>query len=65
LMRIITKKRLIQFGEIHPDSIDSLENWYKIVRSSSFHTPKEVIDVFNTADYVGKGRIIFNISGNK
>ncbi len=64
-MRIITKKQLIEFSEIHPDSMDSLESWYNIVKSSSFYIPKEVIDVFNTADYVGNSRFVFNISGNK
>lgn len=64
-MRIITKKRLEEFTTLHPDAVVSLKFWYDVIKNSNFYTPQEVIAVFNTADYVGNNRIVFNIARNK
>ena len=64
-MRIITKKRLEEFTALYPDSVVPLKFWYDVIKNSNFHTPQEVIAVFNTADYVGNNRIVFNIARNK
>jgi mRNA interferase HigB len=64
-MRIITKKRLEAFAALYPDAAVPLKFWYDVVKSSNFHNPQEVIAVFNTADYVGNNRIVFNIARNK
>ncbi|MFN0174727.1 MAG: type II toxin-antitoxin system HigB family toxin [Saprospiraceae bacterium] len=64
-MRIITKKRLEVFGKEYPDTKTSLKFWYDIVTANSFYSVQDVIAVFNTADYVGNERIVFNIAHNK
>ena len=64
-MRIITKKRLGEFCALYPDATVPLKFWYDVIKSNNFYTPKEVTGVFNTADYVGNNRIVFNISRNK
>lgn len=64
-MRIITKKRLEDFVEIYPDAKASLKFWYDIVATNNFYSVQEVIQVFNTADYVGNERLVFNIARNK
>jgi len=64
-MRIITKKRLEEFAALYPDAAVPLKFWYDVIKNSSFHNPQEVITVFNTADYVGNNRIVFNIARNK
>lgn len=64
-MRIITKKRLEEFAVLYPDAVVSLKFWYDVVKNNNFNTPQEVIAVFNTADYVGNNRIVFNIFRNK
>lgn len=64
-MRIITKKRLEDFSTDHPDASVSLKFWYDVIKSNNFYSPKDVIEVFNTADYVGNDRIVFNIARNK
>lgn len=64
-MRIITKKRLEEFAALYPDAAVPLKFWYDVVKNSIFHNPQEVITVFNTADYVGNNRIVFNIARNK
>lgn len=64
-MRIITKKRLEEFIAFYPDAIVPLKFWYDIIKGNSFYSPQEVTAVFNTADYVGNNRIVFNIARNK
>jgi mRNA interferase HigB len=64
-MRIITKKRLEDFIKEHPDAKTSLKFWYDIVATNNFYSVQEVIQVFNTADYVGNERLVFNIARNK
>jgi mRNA interferase HigB len=64
-MRIITKARLEAFAARYPDAAVPLKFWFDVVKSSNFLTPHEVIAVFNTADYVGNNRIVFNIARNK
>ncbi len=64
-MRIITKKRLDEFAALHPDSAVPLKFWHDVIKSNDFSSPQEVISIFNTADYVGNGRLVFNIARNK
>jgi len=64
-VRIITKKRLEVFGKEYPDAKISLKFWYDIVTANSFYSVQDVIQVFNTADYVGNERLVFNIAHNK
>ena len=64
-MRIITKKRLEDFGKQYPDAKASLKFWYDVISDNTFHTAQEVIQLFNTADYVGNDRLVFNIARNK
>jgi len=64
-MRILSKSTLRDFWERHPDSRSSLEHWYDLVDGINFNNSNEVISYFNTADVIGKGRIVFNICRNK
>jgi len=53
------------FGKEYPDAKISLKFWYDIVTANSFYSVQDVIQVFNTADYVGNERLVFNIAHNK
>jgi mRNA interferase HigB len=64
-MRILTKKRIDEFIKKHPDAGKSLLFWFETISRLEFLSPKAVIFVFNTADYVGNGRMVFNIAHNK
>lgn len=64
-MRVVTKKRINDFIKKYPDARASLTFWYDTVTENDFFTAQEVIEVFNTADYVGNDRIVFNIARNK
>jgi mRNA interferase HigB len=63
-MHIITRKRLNEFAEKHPDSKESLQHWYKIMKRKRFQSFAELCAYFPHADQVGK-LTVFNIGGNK
>lgn len=63
-MRVITRKRLVEFGKLHADVRQSLAEWYTAAskgRFANFHALKQV---FGAADQVGKFTV-FDIGGNK
>jgi mRNA interferase HigB len=63
-MHVITRARLIQFGEKHPDSKGSLLVWNKIISGIDFADFVELREAFPSADQVGNFTV-FNIGGNK
>ena len=63
-MRIITRKRLLEFAKKHPDCDTALESWYRIVKHTKFQSFAELKQAFPTADQVRK-LTVFNIGGNK
>ena len=63
-MHIITRKRLNDFAEKHPDAKSSLQHWYKLVKSQDFTSFANLRTVFPSVDQVGK-LTVFNIGGNK
>ncbi|GAA4442418.1 type II toxin-antitoxin system HigB family toxin [Ravibacter arvi] len=63
-MRIVTFSRIKEFSGKHPDADIPLRDWYfKTLRSEwdNFHDMKKT---FNSVDYVGNNRFVFNIKGN-
>ena len=63
-MHVISKKKLKDFWEQHAESRKPLEAWFKIVRSSRYHTFYELRTTFPKADKVGD-IIVFDIGGNQ
>jgi mRNA interferase HigB len=63
-MHIISRKRLLDFSEKHPNSSDPLNRWYRIVKHSTYQTFNELRNTFPHADQIRKFTV-FNIGGNK
>ncbi len=63
-MHIITRKRILDFAESHPECATALDAWYRIVKHTKFGNFAELRRVFPSADQVG-GFTVFNIGGNK
>lgn len=62
-MHVITRLRLTEFWQKHPNAQSSLQAWYKLVSSARWKNLVEVKKVFPSADLVGNF-VVFNISGN-
>ena len=63
-MVIISKTILNEFGTEHPDVIDALNDWYRIVKEADWHTFHDIKQTFNSVDLVGNDRYVFDIKGN-
>lgn len=64
-MVIISKGILRQFGDTHPDAIDALNEWYTKSKNADWASLAEIKSTFNSVDYVGNDRFVFNIRGNR
>ena len=64
-MRIISRKRLREFWEHHPDARQALQAWYADAKQANWQTPADIKNVYRNASIVTNNRVIFNIKGNK
>lgn len=64
-MVIIAKSALTRFSAKHKDTLVPLMEWYDIVSEADWSNVNEVKQTFNSADYVGNERMVFNIKGNR
>ncbi len=65
LMVVISKTRLVTFGQKHPDASKPLNDWWKIAKARQWKSLKDIKGDFAFVDYVGNDRYVFNIKGNK
>ncbi len=63
-MHVISRKALLEFAQLHPDSTTALDAWFKIMASNQFVGFDALRKVFPSADKVGE-LYVFNIGGNK
>ncbi|MHB1179026.1 MAG: type II toxin-antitoxin system HigB family toxin [Daejeonella sp.] len=63
-MVILVKRTLLVFAYKHPAAARQLNNWYDIAKSSNWSKLADIKKVFNSVDYVGNDRYVFNIKGN-
>ena len=64
-MVIIAKSALTRFALRHKDTIVPLKEWYDTVSNVDWSNINDVKMTFNSADYVGNERFVFNIKGNR
>ena len=63
-MRIIAKKTLNLYAERHPQAAEGLNEWYDKTTKAVWNNINDIRQTFNTVDYVGNQRYVFNINGN-
>jgi mRNA interferase HigB len=63
-MHVITRKRLNEFAEQHPEMKTALVKWYQLVKKTDFSSFAELRAIFPSADQVDK-LTVFNVGGNK
>ena len=64
-MVIISKRKLIEFYDQEPKAKEPLLKWYHQTEMGDWNNLSEIKETFNTAEYVGNDRYVFNIGGNK
>jgi mRNA interferase HigB len=63
-MRIISRRKLREFWENHPDSAIALQTWFHDVERAVWNTPADIKAVYRNASFVADNRVVFNIKGN-
>lgn len=63
-MRVVTPKKLLEFSKKYPQAKIPLLYWYDIVSKATWQSLHDIKKDFNSVDYVGNNRYVFNIKGN-
>ena len=63
-MRVIAISTLREFWSNHPYSEQPLKEWYIKTCRASWSSLNDIRKDFNSVDYVGNQRYVFNIKGN-
>ena len=63
-MRIFTEKSINEYAKAHPQSKTALQDWVKKVRRADWTCLADIKETFNSVDYVGNQRYVFNIKGS-
>jgi mRNA interferase HigB len=64
-MRIIARKALREFWEVHRDARQALQAWYADVKHADWKSPIDIKGVYRNASFVTNNRVVFNIKGNQ
>ena len=64
-MRVISRGPFREFARRHPDARGPLDAWFTIMAEARYETPHELQETFLSASFLGAGRTVFNIGGNK
>jgi len=64
-MRVISRKKLKEFWEKHPDARQSLQAWYADAKHADWKTPTDIKNIYNNVSLLANNRVVFNIKGNK
>ena len=68
-MRVITRKRLVEFSAVWPAAKGPLNDWYRATKHVRWRNFQEVKAIFGQTDLVklrsGKTVVVFDIGGNK
>lgn len=63
-MHVITKRRITEFVEKHPDAAAGLDYWYRATNRAQWSSLADVRQTFRSADLVGR-LTVFNISKHR
>ena len=63
-MRVIAKKKLVQYYTAHPQTKTALDDWFEKTENAEWHSFADIKQTFNSVDYVGNQHYVFNIKGN-
>jgi mRNA interferase HigB len=63
-LRIIAKKILRDFWEVHPDSEQQLKSWYQETFNAAWTGPAKIKIDYPSASFLTNNRVVFNIKGS-
>jgi len=63
-MVIISRAALHKFNSLYPVSAGALNDWYFKTKAADWKNLNDIKQVFNSCDYIGNDRYVFDIMGN-
>jgi mRNA interferase HigB len=63
-VRIISRRRLVEFWNSHPDAEQPLRAWYAEIRKANWKSPAEIKATYRSVSILSDNRVVFNIKGN-
>jgi len=63
-LRVVTPKRLKEYSKKNSTARIPLLHWYSIASKANWNSLADIKQDFNSVDYFGNNRYIFNIKGN-
>lgn len=63
-MRVLGRDKLDAFKKKHPQSRVPLNAWLTEAQTANWGQWADIKDRFRSADWLGNGRVVFNIKGN-
>lgn len=63
-MRVISRKKLREFSEKHPNSRIPFQAWYADTKQAQWKLPNDIKKIYCNASIVANNRVVFNIKGN-
>ena len=64
-MVIVSKKAINEYASARPQATEALNEWFIKTKAADWSNFAEVKNTFNSVDYVGEDRYVFNIKGNQ
>ncbi|BDB52110.1 type II toxin-antitoxin system HigB family toxin [Flavobacterium ammonificans] len=64
-MRVIAKKILRDFWEVHADCEQQLKSWFRETSKAEWTNPSQIKSEYPSASILNDNRVVFNIKGNK
>ena len=64
-MRVIARKRLVEYGIKYPEAKSQLDVWYRFVNIENWSNFSDVKKFSNSVDIIHKRTLIFNIKGTQ
>lgn len=63
-MRIISRTTLMKYWQQNPQAKTALCAWYDAASKSDWNCFADIKATYNSVDYIGNQRYVFNIKGN-
>jgi mRNA interferase HigB len=64
-MRVISRKKLVEFWEVHTEAEPPLRAWFSLMTGRRFKNPHQVKEAFGSVDFLGGHTTVSDIGGNK
>ncbi len=63
-VRIISRRRPVEFWESHSDAEQPLRAWYMDAKKARWRSPADIKAIYRNASILSGNRVVFNIKGN-